>query len=1096
MMLTRFYHQLFHSFKRGPKSTSADLTVALSYEARCEYTFAKSELECLLASDPNCRVAHIALGRVLAKSGKIIESIDVLRRAATLWPDDYELQSALGNTCLLDGNASEAISHFRSARASHPSHIPTLIGLGNALREIGNFEEAHHELSRAEKIAPHVPEIYDNLGQLLQDMGQLTESIEKFETALQINPSFTNAQLHIGISRLLAGDFKRGWVGYETRFKATGVPIPQTNYIKWDNQNLPEGTLHILTEQGLGDEIMFASCIPDVLLKVKNIVVECSPKLMNLFQRSFPTVYVVKKNHLAMHHSKSYPNEYAIFIGSLGSFFRREIKDFPAHKGYLIADPYKRNRWREKLLALGPGIKIGIAWSGGTRSTRTTLRSIPLSQWQPLLQTPNSHFISLQYIECKAEIAAVNSHTGITIHHWQEAIDDYDETAALVSELDLIISVQTAIVHLAGSLGKPIWVMVPSCPEWRYLREGTTLPWYPTARLFRQHNRFEWQDVIAEIKLELMKSAQNRLDDPTTHLNDILNSPSKNLNSNSLNSISSFDEPNKLYEKAMELVRLSDFKNALILLQHGLKLNSNDTKFLFASANVQHLCGNYEDAIKSYCQITIHDPNNYLAYTNLGNTWRELTRYNEAIEAFKKALEIAPACAEAAHNLGLCQKALGDTHDAIEYFNRALSTNPYYGAPLRALFEIYREQGDVDTAIQKVNDHIKTHGEFGEAIFLLGRGYYWIDDRIQSERFLRRAITLDPTHSEAWDNLGVTVQDSGRLNEAIEYYSKSIEINPKSRAPRWHRALARLTLGEFQSGWDDYEYRPGVTESLAKYKLPRWNGDANKNTKLVILPEQGLGDEIMFSSCVPDVTEIVGQTVLLCSPKLELLFKRSFPSIHVTSHYPISSSEFEPNTLAIPMGSLPLYFRRKPEDFTSRAPYLKALPSSINIWRHKLNTLGSGLKIGISWRGGTELTRGSMRSLPLNAWLPILRNHDTHFVSLQYTSCEQERSEFATKNNIEIYHWQDAIDDYDQTAALVASLDLVISVQTAVVHLSGALGKPTWVLVPARPEWRYGYDQDSLPWYSNVTIIRQQTPNDWTSVIEEVIYKLKTWTHA
>lgn len=1097
-MLTRLYHQLRHHFRlRTLKSVTPDLQAAFLAEVEQDYATALRELEITYAAFPDDRDCQLAFGRVLAKSGQLTRSIGMLRSTATRWPNDSEIHLTLANALFLDGDANEAITHFRAALVTNPSYVPALVGLGNALRETGLFEEAYRHLTKAVDIAPHIPEIFDNMGQLLQDMGQLKESMENFKTALLINPSFANAQLHLGISQLLDGDFEQGWYGYEARLIATHPPADYKNYLRWSGQHIPYGTLLLLTEQGLGDEIMFASCFPDVISRVKNIVVECSPKLCELYQRSFPTISVIKKNGVALIDRKQTETEYAMHIGSLGSIFRKTKSDFPSHAGYLIADPDKRRRWREKLLALGPGLKVGIAWSGGTRLTRTKLRSVPLLQWDAILKTQSVHFISLQHTECAHEIAAVTTCTGVSIQHWQAAIDDYDETAALVCELDLIISVQTAVVHLAGALGKPVWAIIPVCPEWRYLREGVNLPWYPSVRLFRQHQRAEWQDVLANVQLNLTKLvARDQEKNPITLIcNDTVLSSNPTVSTSNLTA-SPPKVDSGLYKEAISLVKRGDLSNALELLRQSAVISPRDLKISRAIANILHLNGDFSEAIDCYRRIILAAPDDTISYSNLGNSLRELGQYNEAAKHLQKALSLTPSCAEAAHNLGLCHLALDEIYDAIANFKRAISMSPFFAAPLRALFEVYRKSGDVNAAINLLQGHISQYGECAEAIFLLGLGYYWTGDLAQGERYFRRAIAIDPSHSEAWDNLGVTIQDAGKPGDAIAYYSKSIEINSKSNAPRWHRALARLALGDFQHGWEDYEFRPGISESLARVGLPRWNGEANPNIRLLVLPEQGLGDEIMFSSCVPDAAKTVAQTVLVCSSKLERLFARSFPNAIVTTEYSASTAAHGASTASISIGSLPLYFRRKTEDFALLTPYLAADPSSVQGWRHKLNTLGPGLKVGISWQGGTTFTRRAMRSLPLSAWLPVLRCEGAHFVSLQYTPIGQELSNFASRYGIEITHWQEAIDDYDQTAALISALDLVVSIQTAVVHLSGALGKPTWVLVPARPEWRYGLYQNSLPWYSNVIVFRQQTPNEWSSVIADVAHLLNARSNA
>ena len=194
--------------------------------------------------------------------------------------------------------------------------------------------------------------------------------------------------------------------------------------------------------------------------------------------------------------------------GSLPRFLRHDWKDFPRHSGYLLAEQSRVTYWRSRLGQLGPGLKVGLAWTGGSMKTRRRLRSVTAADLIPLLKVAGAHFVSLQYRDSSEEISLLRDSHGLTVHHWQEAIDDYDETAALVSALDLVISVQTAVVHLTGALGRPAWVLVPSSPEWRYLQSGETMPWYPSVRLFRQERADDWQAVIGRVAAELAQSSR------------------------------------------------------------------------------------------------------------------------------------------------------------------------------------------------------------------------------------------------------------------------------------------------------------------------------------------------------------------------------------------------------------------------------------------------------------------------------------------------------------------------------------------------------------------------------------------------------------
>jgi hypothetical protein len=273
--------------------------------------------------------------------------------------------------------------------------------------------------------------------------------------------------------------------------------------------------LLVYGEQGLGDEIMFASCLPDVLQQDGEVIVECDPRLAPLFQRSFPSARVHGRasNEDTDWLSAVEPIDVQIPIGSLPSLYRRSLSAFPARGGYLQAEPSRVAYWQERLSALGPGRKVGISWRGGTVSSRRDIRSIALAQWLPILQQPGVEFVSLQYTDCADELADLQVQHGVTVHHWQEAIDDYDETAALVTALDLVVSVCTSVVSLCSALGRPVWVLVPSSPGWIFMHAGDTTPWFPCASLVRQQQAGDWQVCIERMADKLGSMPDKILED-------------------------------------------------------------------------------------------------------------------------------------------------------------------------------------------------------------------------------------------------------------------------------------------------------------------------------------------------------------------------------------------------------------------------------------------------------------------------------------------------------------------------------------------------------------------------------------------------------
>jgi ADP-heptose:LPS heptosyltransferase len=258
-------------------------------------------------------------------------------------------------------------------------------------------------------------------------------------------------------------------------------------------------------EQGLGDQIMFASCLPDALVRAESMVVECDPRLCALFRRSFPGARVVPQE-------AAWPPSWLasgaeitaqIAMGSLPGLFRPNADSFPQHTGYLSAAPDRVAAWRDRLAGLGPGPKIGLSWRGGLPTTRRNLRSLDLASLAPLLGGIPAQYVSLQYGDSTSEVEVLAETRGIRVHHWQDAIDDYDETAALVTALDMVITVCTSIVHLGGALGRPVRTLVPTVPEWRYGRAGDRMNWYPSVRMYRQQRLGEWGDVLDKLGREL-----------------------------------------------------------------------------------------------------------------------------------------------------------------------------------------------------------------------------------------------------------------------------------------------------------------------------------------------------------------------------------------------------------------------------------------------------------------------------------------------------------------------------------------------------------------------------------------------------------------
>ncbi|OGA20540.1 MAG: hypothetical protein A3I02_11745 [Betaproteobacteria bacterium RIFCSPLOWO2_02_FULL_67_26] len=453
-----------------------------------------------LAVAPELAEAHFNLGTALHWKRQFQAATESLQEAVRLNPDYLPARVNFGRSLLGIGNYPAAQRELEHVIAANPSHAGALLFYGISCHEQGQFDKAIGYYDRAHALKPTATDILGNMANAYRDVGNFARSAEIFEQVLALKPDYAEARNDYSHALLARGHFVRGWKLYEARWEANRWPDRAT-YAQplWTGGSLAGKRLLVWGEQGIGDQMMFASMFPELLKFPASCTVVCEQKLMPLFARSFPAVHTIARRSREHEAACREPYDYQVPIASLGQYFRRSYAEFPRHSGYLRADPAKVAAWKARLAALGPGKKVAISWRGGFVGTRRHLRSIGIAEWLPILRTPGVEFISLQYTDCAEELAALREHHGIAPHHWQDVIDDYDETAALVCALDLVVSVCTSLVHLTGALGRPAWVLVPAVPEWRYMLAGDSMPWYPSVKLYRQDRIGEWNEVIGRV---------------------------------------------------------------------------------------------------------------------------------------------------------------------------------------------------------------------------------------------------------------------------------------------------------------------------------------------------------------------------------------------------------------------------------------------------------------------------------------------------------------------------------------------------------------------------------------------------------------------
>ncbi len=285
---------------------------------------------------------------------------------------------------------------------------------------------------------------------------------------------------------LLRGELGTGWDEYEWRLRHGPSPRPIA-LNRWDGTSLAGRSLLVLSEQGIGDQVMFGSCLPQVAREAAGCLVECDPRLVPLFARSFPNVTAVAKSARPTENPAVAPCDVYDFWGSLPRFVRRQVDDFPATAAYLKPEPGLVAKWQSRLARLGGALKVGISWRGGKDAETRRQRSIPLELWRPILQVPGVRFVNLQYGSSAAEAALVRNRFDIPLDDGADCdpLLDLDDFTAKIAALDLVLSVDNSTVHLAAAIGRSVWTLLPFCSDWRWMLEGETTPWYPTMRLLR-----------------------------------------------------------------------------------------------------------------------------------------------------------------------------------------------------------------------------------------------------------------------------------------------------------------------------------------------------------------------------------------------------------------------------------------------------------------------------------------------------------------------------------------------------------------------------------------------------------------------------------
>ncbi len=452
------------------------------------------------------------LGWVHAKDSDYAAAERCFRRSLSGDENLAEAHSGLGAVLAIGGNYAEAAASYRHSLERSPHAAPTWFNYGCSLRALGRLDEAIDAFRRAVHLDPQMADAHRNVGIAFGQQGKWKQTLRSCKRALRPDPTWPEARLLRAMAHLSMGSFAEGWDDYEARTELSESHPGFVHLPFWKGPGDAKRSIAVVPEQGVGTEIMFASCLGDLASCAAHCTVGCDARLVSLLGRSYPATGVVDVatlNRLA----KRGRFDCYLMAGSLPRMFRRARSDFPGG-AYLLADRAASGRWHARLSALGSGLKVGISWRGGAAAHDAGHRSTQPQDWKTLLRLPGIAWVNLQYDTDRHELADWELAAGRKIHDWDDLDQrsDFENMAGLIGQLDLVISVANSTVHLAGALGVPTWTLLPWAVDWRWQARGATCVWHDSVRLIRQRAEEDWTGVFGRVvrRLAAFRDAARR----------------------------------------------------------------------------------------------------------------------------------------------------------------------------------------------------------------------------------------------------------------------------------------------------------------------------------------------------------------------------------------------------------------------------------------------------------------------------------------------------------------------------------------------------------------------------------------------------------
>lgn len=922
-----------------------------------------------------------------------------------------------------------AASAYRRGLGLKPDFADLIGNYANLLREQDRIHESLPLYEEAVRLAPKSRTAVSNLAAALSAAGRPEDQLTVLARGEALDPQDADVHWDKALALLMVGRLREGFAEYEWRHRRKQPPPRDYSQPQWKGELLEGRRIFLHWEQGYGDVLQYLRFIPLVVAAGGQVVLEVQPGLKRLVQ-DIPGVVEVTE-------APAPPPPFDVWqsLLSIPHVLGLDEATLPTARPYLFAQDELRATWRKRL-GKSAGPRVGLVWAGNPNVKNDRLRSPRLAPLLPLFEHKDVQWVLLQQGDGRKDLAGLGTRKNVL--DLGTEVRDFADTAAIMSELDLVISSDTSTAHLASALGCETWVLLHYASDWRWGLGESTL-WYPGVRLFRQDEFADWTGVVTRVERALADRFE---------IAPLRRKAAKHLRG---------DEPLPLL-----------LSEAFDLYQRG--------RYRLARQAVRE-------------SLAMH-PQRPDAWCLLGVIERNLEDAAAAERAYRQALTLLPDYTDAWFNLGNLYRHGKQLEKAKGAYLEVVRRHRNHAASLSLLSDVHRELNELDEAEALARRAIAAKPEFAEAWGHLGNALNDLERFDEAAQCYQRALQLPDAPPETHYNLGVALQRARHVPEAIDCYRRILVTRPQETHAHYNLATALLTVGEFGEGFREYEWRLAKPDLRPRpYPQPVWNGGDVQGKRVLLYWEQGYGDTLQFLRFVSLLARRGARIVLELQSGLKPL-AGTLPGVEAVLD---AGETLPPFDLHAPLLSVPARLGVGNADFPATMPYLTVPADTVARWRHRLGPRRDALRVGLVWAGNPSVRNDRVRSPRLDPLLPLFDLPGIEWHVLQQGDGRKDLERLKPAGRI--VDTAADVRDFTDTAAVMGELDLVLTSDTSTAHLSAALGRPTWVLLHYAADWRW-MSGTTTAWYPAARLYRQDEPGAWAPVIAAVRTALSALTVA